>query len=118
MMDLSNPNRIPFGRMSEIAQWALKGAYESGENVQFWSASEHAWFAVAGRPIWGQSAYRLHPKPVEATETHKMQISAHGQSISPSVSTCGQTGGDWVNGTLTLKTIDGRAVSATWEADQ
>jgi|GEM_PF-2752393 len=107
---------VPFGELDQVTQWVLRGAWAAGERLEWLGPVFGEWLPIPA-PGWHYlSVYRLAPTPVEETITHDMQISAHGNNQPPSVSTCDQTGSGWINGTLTLKTVDGKAVSATWVA--
>lgn len=104
----------PFALLDDDTQKRLrsyKGAFEHFGIGGLWVGPKN------NGPGWyPHQTYRAKPVPVTETTVHDMQISSHGKSIDPTISTGGQKGRGWVNGKLTVQTIDGAAVSATWEA--
>ena len=108
--DLTKIN-VPFGLLDSDTQGRLQASdgpfqrYGNGD----WNA--------APDPSWSDhAAYRIAPAPVVSAQTCEVQVALFGRGIDPLFSTRGQTGDGWTNGEMFIKSVDGKPVSATWEA--
>ena len=109
--DLTKIN-VPFGLLDDDTKARLKaekGYFQVYDNFVGWKGIY--------RPTWAWGCvYRIKPMPVEETQVHDMQMATYGHNIIACVSTSGQIGSNWINGKLTINTVDGKPVSATWVA--
>ena len=102
-IDLSNPNKTPFGEMSQVEQWALMGAAADGAVVEIYSCG--MWFKIGWPPQWFKSdTYRLRPEP------KRERVTMVGRVPTPPDSWAFHLGKEYVRDThrITFDTIDGK----------
>lgn len=108
-MDLSNPNKTPFGEMTDSEQGGLLLAKRRGVTLQ--GDFGGMWLDIDPIYLVDSTAYRVRPEPKRETVTHEEFVG--WTSVEGGVRIY-----HTVRGQKTTETVDGKPVRIVWEADQ
>ena len=115
MMDLTKITE-PFGELDQTTKWALKGAANSGEELQTFVPIHNEWetFHSTGEFLRAK-IYRLKPLPVYTTLPMGAWVLENNAPIlNPELGT--ESG--WAQGTVTITKVEGKATRIVWEVAQ
>lgn len=113
--DLTKINQ-PFGDLDRETQWALKGAFADGVEIEFYHRGTCLW--TAADPQWSKSGmYRLKPKPVIEVKTYRMGLAAYRCGF-PIISEGHKGNPDWSKVDITVEWTDGKVTAVSAELAQ
>ena len=115
MMDLTKITE-PFGELDQTTKWALKGAANSGEELQTFHPMHNEWENFRSTcEFFCDKIYRLKPLPVYTTLPMGAWVLEDNAPMLNS-----QLGNEdgWSQGTVTTTTVDGKATRIVWEVAQ